>query len=87
MKDEKKFNVSVHSIYWSSRFTRQRQDINFQILVVDAAVEKVSNKLAKWAIGEWWHVACKWFEKKGATVTLGEITEMTQSEYQKIKLK
>lgn len=67
----------IHKIEWKSRWNKTKSDIHIEVTDVDCMVTKVNHPCAKWAVGEYWHIVCKWFQKKGATVTLGEEINQT----------
>lgn len=71
--------VATHKIHWPKEWNNRGEDIDFEIVVHDSLVAKVTHPCAKWAIGEWWHLVSSWFEKKYATVTLGEEKEVDES--------
>lgn len=70
--------VKVHKIHWDARWTKSRESIDFTVTDVDCFVTKVSHPCAKWAIGEAWHRVCNWFQKRHATVILGEPKEVKE---------
>ena len=64
--------VKVHKIHWDGRYTKSGETIDFEVTDTDCMVTKVTHPCANWAIGEYWHRVCTWFEGKGAKVTLGK---------------
>lgn len=70
--------VAIHKIHWEKKWTNYETDIDFEVTVTDSMVTKVTHPCAKWAIGEWWHITSKWFEKKYAVVNLEETKEICE---------
>lgn len=68
--------VKIHKIHWPARYTAAGKDINFTVTDVDCMVTEVSHSCARWAIGEYWHRASSWFERKHAIIMLGEPKEI-----------
>lgn len=64
--------TKIHKILWQARWNRTKSDIHIEITDVDCMVKKVNHPCARWAVGEYWYIVCKWFQKKGAQITLGE---------------
>lgn len=64
--------TKIHKILWQARWNKTKSDIHIEITDVDCMVEKVNHPCARWAVGEYWHIVCKWFQKKGAQIILGE---------------
>ena len=64
--------TKIHKILWQARWNKTKSDIHIEITDVDCMVTKVNHPFAKWAVGEYWYLVCKWFQKKGAQITLGE---------------
>lgn len=67
--------TKIHKITWEARWNKSKSDILIEITDTDCMVTAVNNPCARWAIGEYWYIVCKWFQKKGATVILGEEIE------------
>jgi hypothetical protein len=62
----------IHTVKWKTIFNGKEKDIEFEVVDIDCVVSEVTHPCAKWAIGEKWHIVCKRFVKKNATVILGE---------------
>lgn len=62
----------IHTIKWAKRWNKTGEDLVIKVVDEDCIVTGVNHKIAKWGIGEYWYVVCRWFEKHGAVVTLGE---------------
>lgn len=62
--------VKTHKIYWDGKFNNTRETIELEVTDTDCIVTKVTHPCANWAVGKYWHRVSKWFESKGAKVTL-----------------
>jgi len=68
--------VRTHKIHWPGKYTVSGEDIDFEVMDVDCFVQRVTHPCAKWAVDEAWIRVSSWFEKKHATITLGEPKEI-----------
>lgn len=69
---------AIHKIKWEARWNKTKSDIFIEVTDIDCIVKEVTHPIAKWAIGEYWYVVCRWFQDKCATVILGEPEEITE---------
>lgn len=64
--------TKIHKILWEARWNKTKKDIYIEVTDTDCMVTAVSNPIAKWALEDYWDTVCKWFQKQGAQITLGE---------------
>lgn len=79
--------VKIHKIHWPKRYNSYGKDIDIEITDTDCYVTKSSHPCANWAVKkkEAWHRVSSWFERKGATVTLGKPKEVENKQPKKNK--